>query len=137
MSQVSKRSVSKDVEERMYGLLWDSLSSLRRIKDVELFLFDLLTPTERTVLAKRLSIAILLTKGYGYEDIMGILKVSSPTVTRVKAWLHAGGGGYKLAIDKLLRKEAWKNFMEGLEKTLLDLHPYEKHPSNFRQKKIL
>ena len=117
-------------------MFWESLSALRNTKDVELFLFDLLTPTERIVLAKRLAIAVLLTKGYGYENIMNILKVSSPTVSRVKAWLNLGDG-YKLVIKKILRKETWKEFLEGIEKTLYDLHPYKRHPSDFRKRKIL
>ena len=135
MSQVSKRSVAKDIEEKMRQILWDSFSSLRRSKDAELFLSDLLTPTEKTVLSKRLSIAVLLSKGYNNEDIMTILKVSSATVAKIKTCLHLDSGGYKLVLNKLLRRDALKELLQGIEKTLLDLHPYKKHPRNFRPKK--
>lgn len=135
MSQVSKRLVAKDIEKRMQEILWESFSSLRRSKDAELFLSDLLTPTEKIVLAKRLAIAVLLSKGYDNEAIMGILKVSSSTVAKIK--LALGGKGYKMVLGKLLRKEAWKEFLEGVEKVWYKMYPYAEHPSTFRPKKIL
>lgn len=135
MSQVSKRLVAKDIEKRMQEILWESFSSLRRSKDAELFLSDLLTPTEKTVLAKRLAIAVLLSKGYDNEAIMGILKVSSATVAKIK--LALGGKGYQTVLGKLLCKEAWKEFLEGIDKAWYKMYPYAKHPSEFRPKKVL
>jgi len=135
MSQVSKRSVAKDIEKRMQEVLWESFSSLRRSKDAKLFLSDLLTPTEKIVLAKRLAIAVLLSKGYDNEAIMGILKVSSATVAKIK--LSLGSKGYQMVLEKLLRKEAWREFLEGIDKVWYKMYPYAEHPSEFRPKKVL
>jgi len=135
MSQVSKRLVAKDIEKRMEEILWDSSCSLRSSKNAKLFLSDLLTPTEKIVLAKRLAIAVLLSKGYDNEAIMGILKVSSSTVAKIK--LALGGEGYKMVLGKFLRKEVWKEFLEGIDKIWYKMYPYAQHPSEFRPKKVL
>jgi len=137
MPQVSKHKVTKDIEKRMYEVFWNSIAGLKKSKEVEEFFSELLTPTEKIMLAKRLSIAILLLKGYEYRSISGLLKVSYATISRVSGWLRYSGEGYRKVVEKMLRREAWKEFLEGVEKTVYDLHPYKRHPSDFRKKKIL
>lgn len=62
------------------------------------------------MLAKRLAIAAMLTKGYSYKDIGDVLKVSPTTVLNIKNWLERGGEGYKMAIKKLAEREVMDNF---------------------------
>ena len=44
------------------------------------FLEDFFSPTERTVMAKRLAIAVLIAKGNDYRTIAQILKVTPITI---------------------------------------------------------
>lgn len=136
MPQVSKNRVAKDVEKRMFEVFWESVSGLKNSSAVEEFFSELLTPTEKIMLAKRLSIAVLLLKGYDYRDISSILKVSYATISRVSGWLKYSGEGYKKVVEKMLKKEAWREFLEGIEKVFFDLHPQKRHPSEFRKKKV-
>ena len=69
MTQVSKRFLQKQVEERILDLFWTSLSSLSAKDKVSLFLDDLLSPTEKLMLSKRVAIAFMLMKGYDYPTI--------------------------------------------------------------------
>ena len=64
MTQVSRIRLPKAVEDQMHGALRKALADLRTEEEVGEFLEDLLTPTEKIMLGKRLAIAILLDKGY-------------------------------------------------------------------------
>ena len=90
----------------MYETLFEAIKHLRSKEEIQLFLTDLLSPTERTMLAKRLAIAALLMRAYEYESIMNMLKVSSATISKVALVLNHNQG-YKNTINKIARSESW------------------------------
>ncbi|MBI2029186.1 hypothetical protein HYT02_02110 [Candidatus Gottesmanbacteria bacterium] len=94
------------------------ISKCQDSKEVGNLLTELLTKTERTIIAKRLFIGILLTKGYSYRQIRTLLKVSFPTITMVKFWLEHGGGGYKIAIERILGKDEFNNVLQLIDKII-------------------
>lgn len=115
MTQVSKRVLQKNVEERIFDLLWASLSMLSTKRKVALFLDDLLSPTEKLMLGKRLAIAFMLMKGYDYPSINNRLQVSDSTIWNVKTSLTHKGKGYKIAITQIMSKEKWEQFWQDLD----------------------
>ena len=123
MSQVSRRVLSKEVQERIFEIFWQALASCSDQKTVATFLEDLLTPTEKVMLAKRVSIAFLLMKGYDYRSITETLKVSTPTIWTVNLWLKENGSGYKIALEKILRSEKWRKFWQDIERKIEDAFP--------------
>lgn len=120
MSQVSKRLVHKSIEIKMYETLWEAISQLKSKTDVQSFINDLLSPPERTMVAKRLAIATLLSRNYNYETIMNVLKVSSTTISKVSLLLNQNNG-YKTAINKIARAEATREFWQDVENLLFRL----------------
>jgi len=88
-------------------------------EDVSAFLEDFLTPTERIVLAKRITIAFMLKKGYDYEIIKSILKVSQSTVSAINLKLKYSGKGYHKILDKILLQEKIKASFDQIENFLL------------------
>ncbi len=64
MTQVSKIPLHKEVENRVYEVLMESIAVARSHETVNKLLNDLLSPVERLMIAKRLSIALLLMKKY-------------------------------------------------------------------------
>jgi len=76
-----------------------------------MFLGDVLTETERVVLAKRLAIAVYLNKNKSYENIRKDLKVSSATIANVQKMLENGGSGFDLAL-RTIEAEEWANEMQ-------------------------
>ena len=114
MSQISRRILNKQVEEKVFETLWEAISQVKSKDDVKLFLSDLLSPVERIMVAKRLAIAVLLLKGSSYETIIDILKVSNETISKIALILRANSG-YKIAVNKLLRSEAGREFWQGIE----------------------
>lgn len=123
MAQVSKRVLAKDVQERIFEIFWQSLAACNNQETVAKFLEDLLTPTEKVMLAKRVSIAFLLMKGYDYCSISETLKVSSPTIWSVNLWLKEKGAGYRMVLEKILKSERWKKFWQEIERKFEDTLP--------------
>lgn len=115
MSQVSKTNLEVTIQKQLYDQLSYIISDLRDSKEVEEFLSELLTKTERVMLAKRLGIAMLLTKGYTYRDIRHVLHVSFPTIRSVQFWLEHGSKGYKKAAQKILSKEDIRTFITKID----------------------
>lgn len=108
--QVSKQDVSKSIEKKIYKSLYQVIADLKKPNEVEKFLEDVLSETERTVLAKRLGIAYYLSKNKSYEAIRQDLKVSSATIASVQKWLEKGGEGLQLAI-KAIEADEWAGEM--------------------------
>ena len=83
MSQVSKYPVSEDVYNRIFDIFLTGITKLKTKNQARYFLSEFLTPTEQVMLAKRLTIAFLLTEGYSYRDVSKVLRVSTTTVASV------------------------------------------------------
>lgn len=123
MTQVSKYPLSKLVEEQMFELIWQTVADLKTKENAQKFLYDLLTPTERIMLAKRLAIALLLTKSESYVTIKRTLKVSTSTIVLISNWLKTEGEGFRMAIEKILAQQAWDDFWGNLEEKLVKVIP--------------
>lgn len=115
MAQVSKYPIHKDVEKRIFEIFKTTISSLKDQEEIEEFLEDFLSPVEKIMLAKRLSIAVLLAKGYSYPTIAGILRVTPTTIATVSLSLKYSGKGYKKVVEKILRDEKIDAFWEKVE----------------------
>lgn len=101
MPQVSKNPIPKETERKIRRAFTKALISIKSEGEMERYIFDLLTPTERIMLAKRLAIAALLIGGLPYHQISERLKVSTSTIGRVNSWLKTAGDGYRLAIERV------------------------------------
>ncbi|KKU87747.1 hypothetical protein A3A64_02200 [Candidatus Gottesmanbacteria bacterium RIFCSPLOWO2_01_FULL_48_11] len=118
MTQVSRYPLRKEVEERVYEVLMESIAAAKTRGTVTKLLNDLLSPTEQLMIAKRLSIALLLIKKYDQRTISKWLKVSLGTVSKVSLALQKGHGGYQAVIGSILRKEELKEFLQKIDDAL-------------------
>lgn len=123
MTQVSRIPLRKEIEQRVYEVLMESIAVARSRNTVTRLLDDLLSPTERLMIAKRLSIALLLLKKYDQRTISRWLKVSLGTVSKVSLALQKGRGGYQAVIGSILRKEELKALIEKIDDALADMFP--------------
>ena len=118
MSQVSRRFINRTTQERIFNLFVSGLI-MCNAKDTTVSLIDdLLTPTERVMLAKRFSIAYMLSEGYSYDMIEQTLKVSRTTIGRVSLWLKEKGAGFRTVIGKIKRHEGMKKILEGVKDSI-------------------
>lgn len=99
----------------MFETLWEVISKINSRSEIKDFVSDILSPTEKTMIAKRLAIASLLLRGYNYEAIKDLLKVSQSTISKVAIPLN-NNMGYKTAINKVARSQATKEFLQDIAK---------------------
>ncbi len=123
MTQVSKYPVTKEVEARMYEVLFDSISMVRSPIDVNCFIEDLFSKTEKIMFSKRLAIALLLLKHYDQRMIAKLLRVSLGTVSKVSIVLQRGKGGYSKVTSAIVRKEKFHEFIQKLDDAMANLFP--------------
>jgi len=127
MAQISRRKLNVEVEKRIFEVFWTAFEKVERGAKLQSFVSDLLTDTEKVVLAKRLAIALMLSKGYSYAEIGEFLKVTPPTIARVRSWMSSRGGGLKHALEQVTAdNEAakfWESIREGMEDLLLTPAP--------------
>lgn len=124
MPYVSKRSIPIAIENKIYDLLIKSIEKLSKKYDIVPFLSDILYPTERVMIAKRLSIAYLLLRGdYDHRQVAKLLRVSTNTVARVSLVLKTQGKGYRLIVERFLKEEALRTVLNELIEGLTPLPP--------------
>lgn len=123
MAQVSKYPVSKEVSDRMFEVFSNTISHLSKKEEIDEFMTELLSPIEKIMLAKRLSIAVLLMKGFSYPSISNILRVTPQTIASVSLTLKYRGRGYQKAVEKILSDEKMNAFWEKIEDFLGGLPP--------------
>lgn len=110
--QVSKKGINNRIEKKIFRCLFQVLADLKSPKQVDSFLSDVLSKTEKTVLAKRLGIVYYLNKNKSYEAIRKDLKVSSATIANVQKWMEEGGEGLNLAL-KAIEADEWADEIIG------------------------
>lgn len=106
MTQVSRFKLRTDIQDRINELLAEVLLGIKNKPDLKLFLDDFLSPIEKTVLSKRLAIAILLAKGNDYSNISRVLKVTPTTISKMSLRMKYGNGSMIKVTEKVLNKDA-------------------------------
>lgn len=108
--QVSKQKLNKTIEKQIYSIMHQLISDVKTPQEAEILLGDILSKTERQVIAKRIAIALFLDKGRSYENIKSTLKVSSATIASVQDSM--GNPGTQMALNKI-KAEAWADEWAG------------------------
>lgn len=115
MTMVSKYPLDKKIEKRIYEIFLKTIAGLRDPNGLNEFFDDFLTPTEKIMLAKRLSIAVLLAKNYDFRTICRILRVSLNTVADINLLMKHRGPGYKKVVEKILQSEKLEEFWANID----------------------
>lgn len=99
-----KRNESGAQRKRAEDALFRAVVSLRTTAECRSFFKDLCTPAELQALADRWQVVELLLDGMPYRQIHDQTGVSVTTVGRVARFLTDGFGGYRTAVERVLRK---------------------------------
>jgi uncharacterized protein YerC len=118
MTQVSRYPLTKQLEQQMFRLFHSALANLHTSSDIELYVNDILTPTEKIMLGKRLAIALLLERKYNHRAIQRILRVSSGTIANVHLTLKTRGAGYRKVIKRILQEESLDAVLDNIDRSL-------------------
>ncbi len=101
MTKISRKPLSADELNEIENQFWTAVAKLKSLNEASLFFRDLLTHTERKMLAKRLQIARMLLEKESYTSIRKKLHVTDITISKINNWLNTFGEGYRLAVEKL------------------------------------
>ena len=83
-----------------FSQLYHVLELLQGADEYRSFFEDIATIKELEDMAQRLNVAVLLDKGYSYNQICDMTGVSTATISRVNRCLRYGEG-YRLALKHL------------------------------------
>lgn len=116
MTKISRLPLRNDVWDRVFRLFIDTISDLKNKKDIENFINDFFSPTEKIMFSKRLATSVLLAKGHDYESIRKILRISPPTIAKLSIKVKFASGGLKKVVVGILQKQnaqvLWKEIEE-------------------------
>lgn len=127
MPHLSKWPLRPEIYDRLLELLVKLLTDKYSKKEAKDLLDDLLSPVERIMIAKRLAIVVLLTKGFSYGEIQRTVRVGKETIAKANEALGYSGRGYGLFVERVLAQEEMKKFLEELSDTFISstgaVHP--------------
>ena len=83
MPHVSKNELDAGIKTKLFDQFFELFRTAGRRDNITLFITELFTPTEKMMLAKRLSIILLLDKDLPQHVISEHLQVSPSTVARM------------------------------------------------------
>ena len=83
MTRVSEKPLKKDIFAKINNQLVSYIASIRTKKAGSIFLRELLTESELTMLSKRLAIVVMLERNYSYSIMQSVLQVSPDTIARI------------------------------------------------------
>ena len=104
MSKYDPEKLPRKIQEQIWDELCYTILSLDNIDETRRFFRDLLNRTERTMLSRRLEIAILLKIGLTYQEIINIMGTARNTISKVDRLLNFGRKGYQTVIRKMQSK---------------------------------
>ena len=94
-------------EKREHGdVLYEAILTLKDLEECKKFFSDLCTVAELRAMEQRFEVAMLLSDGMIYNDILERTGASSATISRVNRSLLNGAGGYESILEKM--KESGK-----------------------------
>ena len=92
--------MTKGLDKNREELLCQAILSLESVEECRNFLSDLCTVAELKAMEQRFEVAILLSEGMIYNDILEKTGASSATISRVNRSLSFGSGGYQIYFDR-------------------------------------
>jgi|GEM_PF-2360209 len=113
MPQVSKRHISEDKLQRIFSLFFDLILSISNKNEAEKILDELLTSTEKIMIAKRVVCFYLLLKNIPWYQIEETIKLSSSTIAYFKHFLD-DSPSIRNYLSNKLKEEKVKHFFEDI-----------------------
>ena len=93
-------------EKREHGdVLYEAILTLKDLEECKKFFSDLCTVAELRAMEQRFEVAMLLSDGMIYNDILEKTGASSATISRVNRSLNYGMGAYRIIFDRMKEDE--------------------------------
>ncbi len=83
MVYISKKKLDPKIESVLSDQLLSFIAAAHTKREAAILATELLTDSERVMLAKRLAIVVMLERGYSFQEIERSLKVTAQTISRL------------------------------------------------------
>jgi uncharacterized protein YerC len=113
MTRISRFPLNEKVLEKLFDLFFEIVGRKKNKEEFLKTIYDLLSPVERIMIAKRIAIIYLLLKKIDYVTICDVLKVSPSTVAKFNLLMEKSDGIVP-AFKEILTNEKVKIFLEDL-----------------------
>jgi len=124
MPHVSRHTPVRKVSDKIFDTLLERVAVKGSVHERKSFFINLLTPTERIMLSKRFAVIYMLQKGYSFDAIQEVLRVSPSTIARL--WTSIQKGKHIDVVKQMQVPQFERSFAE----FFLDLMP----PMNMSKK---
>jgi len=119
MPHISPRKVNGQVLEKIYKLLFSAIVDRNTSKKQQQFAFgELLTPTEKIMLGKRMAAVSLLSQGMSPYKVGKMLQLSPTTTAKFQIKLENGKFSNVSKLCSVLKKGPLGHYIENLLKPL-------------------
>ncbi len=122
MTTFHLNSLPKENRIQMIGEFYDVVDSLKDRNEVRFFIKSLLSADEIANFMRRIEIAVLLSGGFKYEQIIKILHVGRDKISAVHKNLLQDDSGYKIIVKRLIENR--KNRLKRIKKVNLEAANY-------------
>ena len=85
-------------------ILYETILELKDLDECKKFFSDLCTVSELRAMEQRFEVALLLSDGMIYNDILERTGASSATISRVNRSLQYGADGYQTVLPRMKEK---------------------------------
>jgi uncharacterized protein YerC len=96
MAKTSKKKLSRELKNSALELFAANLKNAGSADSAGKLLDRFFTPTEKEIILRRLTAAIMLGKGQKYRKVQGVLRISRNTISKAKRILSGDGYGRNL-----------------------------------------
>ena len=85
--------------------MYKAILTLQTVEECMKFFDDLCTVSELLAMEQRFQVAVCLSNGMIYNDILAETGASSATISRVNRSLQYGSDGYAIAFERMKEQE--------------------------------
>lgn len=96
--------MTKGEKRERSDILYETILTLKDLDECKKFFTDLCTVAELRAMEQRFEVAILLSNGMIYNDILERTGASSATISRVNRSLQYGADGYQAVLPRIKEK---------------------------------
>ena len=96
--------MSKSSKKGESDTLYEAILTLQSLDECKKFFHDLCTVSELRAMEQRFEVALLLSEGMIYNDILERTGASSATISRVNRSLQYGADGYQDVLPRITGK---------------------------------
>ena len=96
--------MTKNEKREHVDVLYEAILTLKDLDECKKFFSDLCTVGELRAMEQRFEVALLLSDGMIYNDILERTGASSATISRVNRSLQYGADGYQAVLPRIKEK---------------------------------